>query len=645
MKRLAPDFFNRRFDALVEGARSRLPSLAPRWTDYNAHDPGITLLELLAYVAEAQMYSLSRMRRDERAGYAALLGLRRQGPRPASGNLWPDRGDPDSPFRSYHQPVIIEPDALVRTERMDSPPFHPTHRILWTAGNVTALRALLADGRVLDLTQMNVQGNRSFEPFGPAAAADDVLRLEYSTLGKQGLFPARRALAAQAYWPIGVRVAPALHAVADEDGATPSASRLAVEMVIGGERIELPVVADGTRGFMQSGVLLLDLGNVPEAAGPVTQFALEIRAPHGFARPPRVLALEPGVLPIEQGGMELGQPHAATGVPNQRIELAVPGLRFGEGVAAPRLVIKENGEIREWHQVDDLEHSGPADLVYELDTDTESVYLGNGINGHLPETGSEIAIDYAYCSGAAGNTPRRQHWAVSGIRGNFGLNPDPIAGGGDADSDIDLRRKARIRLRAEHALVTAADIAQAALDLPDLEVARAEVILPRARPDATRELTLVALRARANGEEPAQAPETARWLAAVRRALLPRMPLGTRLDVRAPDYRAFSLSATLEAMPRRDPADIEAAVRQKLREGFALTPRPGIETRPFGASVTTRDVAALIRRVPGVKRVSELTLRGNGNTGTIRMSAFSLPRLDLAGSSISVLRAGAAGAP
>jgi predicted phage baseplate assembly protein len=320
MKTLAPNLFDRRFDALVEEARSRLPSLAPRWTDYNAHDPGITLLELLAYVAEAQMYSLGRMRRDEREGYAALLGLHGKGPRPAVGSLWPDPADPDSPFRSYQQPVILEADALVRMDRGDSPSFHPTHRILWTAGHVTALRTLLADGRVIDLTQVNAQGNRAFEPFGPAAGARDVLRLDYATLGERGVLPERRALAHQAYWPIGVRAAPGLRVVAgnagdddyDED-VTPSASPLAVDMVLEGERIEVPVVADGTGGFMRSGVLLLDFANVPENAAPVTRFALEIRAPRGFARPPRVLALEAGVLPIEQGGTERAQPHAATG--------------------------------------------------------------------------------------------------------------------------------------------------------------------------------------------------------------------------------------------------------------------------------------------------------------------------------------------
>jgi hypothetical protein len=52
MNRLAPNLFDRRYSDLVQAGRSRLPSLAPEWTDYNAHDPGITLIELLAFVAE-----------------------------------------------------------------------------------------------------------------------------------------------------------------------------------------------------------------------------------------------------------------------------------------------------------------------------------------------------------------------------------------------------------------------------------------------------------------------------------------------------------------------------------------------------------------------------------------------------------------
>src|SRR5206468_5299847 len=97
MSPLAPNLFDRRFEDLIEIGRARLRPLAPEWTDHNAHDPGITLMELLAWTAEAQLYSVSRMRRDERTAYAALLGLHAGGTRGAQGLIWSDRQDPDSP--------------------------------------------------------------------------------------------------------------------------------------------------------------------------------------------------------------------------------------------------------------------------------------------------------------------------------------------------------------------------------------------------------------------------------------------------------------------------------------------------------------------------------------------------------------------
>jgi predicted phage baseplate assembly protein len=73
------------FEDLVELGRSLIPSVAPDWTDHNVHDPGIMLLELVAWTADAQIYSLGRMRRDERVAYARLLGVEDGGPQPARG--------------------------------------------------------------------------------------------------------------------------------------------------------------------------------------------------------------------------------------------------------------------------------------------------------------------------------------------------------------------------------------------------------------------------------------------------------------------------------------------------------------------------------------------------------------------------------
>jgi predicted phage baseplate assembly protein len=642
MRRLAPDFFDRRFDDLLEAGRSRLPSLAPRWTDYNAHDPGITLMELLAWVSEAQLYSLARMRRDERAAYAALLGLRGSGPVPAQGSLWPERSDPDSPFLTFRQAIVIEPDAVIRTTGSETPTFHPTHRILWTPGRIVSLRTRLADGQAIDQTRTNQHGDRAFEPFGAAAGPRDRLQIDFAASGDRGLFPARRELARGAAWPLGVRVDRSVPRGAAPD-AIPSLAPAALQVTLhaGSERIELPVIDDGTRGFMQSGVLLLDVSQVP---GSPSAFSLDISALRGFARPPRILRIEPGVLPVVQGGRVTKEVHAARREPSQRVRLEVPGLRFGAGVTPLAVTTVEQGARHEWRRVDDLAASGPADRHYELDTADESLLFGNGVNGFMPPFESQVFIDYPWCGGASANLPRHQRWQVRGIAGVFGVNPEPIDGGKDADRDADLRRQARRRLRESHALVTAGDIEAAALAIADLEVARAKVPAIKPQTDAQREIALVVMRARVAPDEPAQPPETIRWLAGVRRALLPRMPLGTRLLVRAPGYRTFSLLARVEVMPRRDPAEIEAAVRNKLRDAFTLVPRAHLRPREFGAPVSARDLAALIRAVPGVRRIVALSMSVQGREAKqLLLKRVELPRLDLAASRIEAVRASAGG--
>src|SRR3954470_24933503 len=131
MKSLAPDLFQRRFSQLMEIGRARLPGLAPDWTDHNAHDPGITLMELLAWVTEAQLYSLGRMRQDERGAYAALFGLAPGGTRPARGRIWPDRLDPRAPNATYAQSMVIAADAVVNMMSGDTPTFRPADKLLW----------------------------------------------------------------------------------------------------------------------------------------------------------------------------------------------------------------------------------------------------------------------------------------------------------------------------------------------------------------------------------------------------------------------------------------------------------------------------------------------------------------------------------
>ncbi|KQV73497.1 hypothetical protein ASC64_18855 [Nocardioides sp. Root122] len=72
-----------RWGDLVEQGRSQLPLVAPGWTDQNTSDPGIALLELLAWLVEVDSYRSSAISDRERRLLLSLTGFAPAGPRSA----------------------------------------------------------------------------------------------------------------------------------------------------------------------------------------------------------------------------------------------------------------------------------------------------------------------------------------------------------------------------------------------------------------------------------------------------------------------------------------------------------------------------------------------------------------------------------
>ena len=68
-----PNLDDRRFAELVEEATRLLPGLAPSWTDHNASDPGITFIELFAYLSEMLMYRANRITDANKQAFVKLL--------------------------------------------------------------------------------------------------------------------------------------------------------------------------------------------------------------------------------------------------------------------------------------------------------------------------------------------------------------------------------------------------------------------------------------------------------------------------------------------------------------------------------------------------------------------------------------------
>lgn len=64
-----------RFEEIVERAKARITDIAPYWTDHNLHDPGITILELFAWLKEMQQFHMDQIGAAHRLAYLRLMGI------------------------------------------------------------------------------------------------------------------------------------------------------------------------------------------------------------------------------------------------------------------------------------------------------------------------------------------------------------------------------------------------------------------------------------------------------------------------------------------------------------------------------------------------------------------------------------------
>jgi hypothetical protein len=133
---------DRRWSDLVEEGRALIPFYSPDWTDHNIHDPGVTLVELFAWLAEMDIYQVNRIPENHLRKFLALVGVTPEPPRQSQTvlSLTTDDDDPvllpaTLEFEgedSFGQPArfrILNDLAVVHTElqsvqRCDRQGFH-----------------------------------------------------------------------------------------------------------------------------------------------------------------------------------------------------------------------------------------------------------------------------------------------------------------------------------------------------------------------------------------------------------------------------------------------------------------------------------------------------------------------------------------
>lgn len=68
-----PNLDDRTYNDLVAEGLSLIPTYAPEWTNHNPSDPGITLIELFAYLSEILIYRLNRVTNANKQAFLSLI--------------------------------------------------------------------------------------------------------------------------------------------------------------------------------------------------------------------------------------------------------------------------------------------------------------------------------------------------------------------------------------------------------------------------------------------------------------------------------------------------------------------------------------------------------------------------------------------
>ena len=609
----APHLDDRRFQDLVDDAKRIVQQRCPEWTDHNVSDPGVTLIETVAFMVDQLLYRVNRIPDRLYIAYLDLLGVSLHPPAAAATDVTFWLSAPQE------ETVVVPLDAQVSTMRTEDeeaiafatqkelavPPRHLEHVATHAAGDQPVLQ-----DRALRL------GNR-FPAFSATPRPGDLLLL--------GLDDAAPSCA------VVLRFACDIRGV----GVNPDFPPLVWEAWDGTRWAGCDVDSDGTGGLNKAGDVVLHL--------PATHAASVVAGERGGWIRCRLLEPEPDLAYYtasptisEASAFTIGGTvdvvHAETvrnevlgqsdGVPGQVFTLErTPVVAGGPAIA---LTVTTIADTETWTEVESFAGRGPADRVFRLDRSTGEVHLPPAVRepdgglrgfGAVPVQGATLRVpEYRSGGGSRGNIAAH---AITVLRSSIPLvhrvdNRHPALGGVAAETVDEAKVRGPLVLRTRDRAVTASDFEQLAREAaPEIVRARCApaggdaraggairvLVVPAAVPDADGQFRF---------EDLLPSDDS---LGAVAAYLDERRLVGTRLIVEPPAFQGVTVVAKLQARPRVSPQLLErTAIRAINRYLDPLTGGPDGEGWPFGRPVQVGDIHAVLQAVPGTEIVDDVKL-------------------------------------
>jgi predicted phage baseplate assembly protein len=617
-----PRIDDRRFDDIMAEARTRIarytPEWSPVWTDVNDSDPGITLVQLFAWLTEMLIYRLGKVPELNYLKFLQLIGIELNPAEPATAEVvFPV-------LETFADPYIIVPlRTQLSAEAADGgpPAIYETERALFALAPRLASVQSFDGFDFADATAENDEPGDGFEPFGSLVAKDSALMLGFK-YDKD--FPAQVEL------NLSVLVFEDAHSAPTFDCALPAtqvfaSATLAWEYWDGKQWRTLSLLKDETLALAQSGHVYLKTpakGAMQKSVvGAVAESRYWIRARlsgGSYEGTPKIMSVRTNTVAVVQaetiGDEVLG---GSDGRPNQVFRLANKPVLAG----TLRLEIDEGDGYRVWTRVDDFFGAKPDDTVYVLDRTSGEVRFGDGASGAIPvgnvgnPAANVVAREYRTGGGKRGNVPadkiKTLLTSIEGVDENGITNIQPAIAGRDEETLAEAKLRAPRALKSKCRAVTGEDFETLAMQAANIRRAKA---LPLAHPGfpgikIPGVMTVIVV---PDTDEAAPTPTEA-TLRTVCAYLNQRRLLTTELYVVRPTYREVSITAEVVAENSADLAQVKEEVDRALLDYFH--PLKGGEDGhgwPFGGDIFFSRVYQRVFSVAGVERITRIVITVDG---------------------------------
>lgn len=665
-----PILDDRSYEQLRDELVRRIPAYTPEWTDHNSSDPGITFLELFAYLGENLLYRFNQI---PDATYMEYLRLLQIPLRPAvsakamlaltteeSEGVAVEKGSLAKagklPFETQTEVRVLPVTAIAVSKQEDAPPEDEGSDEAEFFKQ--AYEALGDDvGDAAPYQTVTLWHDEPGVPVDFDKAVDDTLWLAVLADKEDSRDATFTALAEHDDAPLLLNIGFVPDQQVDTDpgvGSDEYADRFRCPgadnerkgptvqwQILSAELddedqpryVAVNVEHDTSAGFSQEGVVRLKLPRNLDEMGPISVENEDLIGT-GDLPPPlndelegrllfwlRAFRLDGqgsfgSVLYVGANATEVIQRQKAraeflgtgTGQPGQALDLINKQVIAGSVV----LEVEEADGWQAWQEVSGFHNSHDFDRHFRVDAEAGQISFGNGVQGYVPQIGQRIRVAaYRYGGGAAGNV------AADGISK---LEPalkvkvaNPLAAWGGADAEDLESALERIpgELRRRDRAVTEGDFQELALATPGANIGRAEC-LPRFHPAAPKEeaagvISVVVWPVEDAANPNAPMPNTTQ-LRQVCQYLDARRLVTTEHYVIPPTYRPLAVAVGLQVKPGYGVDAVRAWVELVIRQYLAPLPPygPSGEGWPLGRVVYGPELEAAALQVEGVEYIREL---------------------------------------